>query len=160
MKSPFSNIKIHTWITIGFPIYLIAFEFMLRNLFKVEISSFIGPSLASSGMGFLLECIKPKKITPPNDIADLLKALPEGYIFRDTRDERRVILSWVYIVICSAVWVYICSISISPKPQDGSNIYSSNYLLTIGLGTLNYVIGTTLLFAKESNEGRDLQIIK
>lgn len=129
---------------------------MLRNLFNVEISSFIGPSLASSGLGFLLECIKPKKAVPNQDLSYMLNALPEGYVFRDTRDERRVTLSWVYILICSALWVYICSISILPSSEETSTTYPSNYWTTIALGTLNYIIGITMLFSKETNEGRDL----
>lgn len=157
MSRPFQKITIYTWITICFPLYLIFFEFMLRHLFNVEISSFIGPSLASSGIGFLLECIKPNKVILSDDLIDLKKALPSEFTVRDTRDEKRVILSWVYIVVCSAIWVYICSISIKPTSQPETNLYSSNYWFILGLGTMNYIIGITLLFSKETYEGRTLQ---
>ena len=149
------NITIHTWIIIGFPLYLIGFELMLRNLFNVEISSFIGPSLGASGIGFLLECIKPKKVIPSTDLNDVISSIPKGYTFRDERDEKLVVLSWVYILVCSAIWVYICSASINHESPEPVKVYDSKLFSIIGLGTFNYIVGVGCLFAKENKIERE-----
>jgi hypothetical protein len=54
--------KTFNYINIGFPIYLVLFEVLLRTLSSVNTSIFIGPTLAASGIGLLLNTLKPKKI--------------------------------------------------------------------------------------------------
>jgi len=42
----------------GFPFYLIAFEALLRNLFQLDVIGFVGPTIASAGLSFLLPLTK------------------------------------------------------------------------------------------------------
>ena len=43
-----------------FPLILIAFEWGLRTILKIDSSGFTGPALAAAGLTFLMPLIKPK----------------------------------------------------------------------------------------------------
>lgn len=53
----------HSVIAYGFPIILISFEALLRNLVNVNTYGFVGPTLAATGMGisFLVTLAKLKE---------------------------------------------------------------------------------------------------
>jgi hypothetical protein len=96
-------------LSIGFPIYLLLFEAVVRLLFKVDISSFIGPSLAAGGLGLLIEGTKPKKIA---DATIVGITLPQNFVVRNIKDERLVLVAWGLILVCIVAWLYSCVSSI------------------------------------------------
>ncbi len=147
------NITIHTLFTLSLPLFLVGFELMLRHLFNVEISSFIGPSLGASGLGLLLECTKPKKVTSTNEIEKLMENIPIEYqvVLRDEKDENLVHISWAFIVVGSAIWVFTCSKSIQTPNNLTQNIYNSSIVWAIIAGTLIYITGVICLYSKEKN---------
>ena len=42
----------HSLIVYGFPMILVSFEILLRNLVNVDTSTFVGPTLAATGISF------------------------------------------------------------------------------------------------------------
>lgn len=143
MKIVFGEFSVHKWISIGFPVYLIVFEILLRQVSKVDISSFLGPTLASSGLGFLIESLKPKKVVIPESIKDKLESLPDDFTIRYKGDEKLIYKSIGFLLICVLIWFYTCALSIQPSTKELANKTGGLSLLSMAfvLGCLNYVIG-------------------
>ena len=125
------------------PIYLIVFELLLREFSKVDISSFLGPTLAASGLGFMIEVLKPKKVEIPENLKATLEKLPD-VTYRNKSDERLVFASYGFVLICVLIWFYTCAISIKDV-STGANIASETNSIFLSLafllGCVNYLIG-------------------
>src|SRR4030043_588771 len=63
--------KLTRILTYGFPFFLLAFEYLMRNALKLESQAFMGPTLSAVGVGFLLPILAPKNRTFP--ISDKLR---------------------------------------------------------------------------------------
>lgn len=141
----FKNLSIHKWISIGFPIYLIVFEILLREFSKVDISSFLGPTLAASGLGFMIEVLKPKKIELTDDLKSSLANLPDNLTFRSKKDEKLVFASYGFVLICVLIWFYSCALSIKVPTSEEEIITQTESISFVSfafiLGCINYVIG-------------------
>ncbi len=140
------KLSIHKWISIGFPIYLIIFELLLREFSEVDISSFLGPTLAASGLGFMIEVLKPKKVEIPEDFKEKLAGLPDNISIRNKDDEKLIFASYGFVLICVLIWFCTCALSIkSPSPEDIEGAKQARNISFISfaflLGCLNYVIG-------------------
>lgn len=144
----------HRLLSMGFPIYLIIFESIIRNLFKVDIGSFIGPSLAAGGLGLLIENVKPSKV----DSTQIGLNLPSGYVIRRKDDEKLIIITWVFVLLCLITWVYSCvsalngdtesvkeAVNAAVTSGSPSSSKTPNHLnWSFGCGIFNYLVGTTL----------------
>jgi len=138
--------SIHKWISIGFPIYLIFFELLLREFSEVDISSFLGPTLAASGLGFMIEVLKPKKVEIPEEFKEILDGLPDNISIRNKDDEKLIFASYGFVLICVLIWFYSCALSIKPPPIENVEIAKqakniSFISFAFLLGCFNYVIG-------------------
>ena len=143
---PSKGFTIHKAITIGFPIYLVIFEVVLRKFFNTEILSFIGPSLAASGLGLIVETLKPKPLSA--DIQQKIAALNiQGLELRESRDEKLRIFATVFILLCIVVWLVSCASSFQEQRQavdtwgGESGSWKGLSSLQFILGCLNYAIG-------------------
>jgi len=136
------KLSVHKWISIFFPIYLIAFEALVRQFSKVDISSFLGPTLAASGLGFLIESIKPKKVVVPEEIKEKLVGLPDNFTIRYKGDEKLIHFSYASLLICIMIWFYTCTLSIKPLTEESVNVYGLSLAsMAFILGCSNYIIG-------------------
>jgi hypothetical protein len=145
----FKNLKMHSILNIGFPLYLVGFEILFRSFSNVDTSGFIGPTLAASGLGLLIGVLKPKtiEIQLDDETVKKLKAKNQTAIVRDPNDEKLVTIAWIAILIELLIWYWSCAEIMKPIP-DGET--ASNYIpLSLGIG--NYVVGIIISSFKESN---------
>ena len=139
--------KTHNLINLGFPIYLILFELLLRSLSSVDTSSFIGPTLAASGLGLLIGTIKPKKVFLDKELEDKLKAAGISTVARNSKDDKLIQIAWVLILIEILTWYWCCAMTI--KTAETKEI-KNNLPLIIGIG--NYILGIIIASFKENEK--------
>lgn len=137
--------KTYNLLNIGFPVYLVVFEIILRSLSSVNTSSFIGPALAASGLGLLIGVIKPKKVALDPNTEKALKEQGITFVARDQRDEKIVVLGWVAILLELMSWYWSCAMSIKYGDSEGPKSFLPLY---IGIG--NYILGILLSSLKEN----------
>lgn len=138
-------LKSYNLLNIGFPIYLVLFEVLLRTFSSVDTSSFIGPTLAASGLGLIIGVLKPKTIKLDQTTQHSLKEMGLSAIVRDSKDEKIVFLGWVAILVELLTWYWSCAVAI--KTGDKEQAKSIQPLI---IGVVNYIIGVILLSFKEA----------
>jgi uncharacterized membrane protein HdeD (DUF308 family) len=140
-----------TLINIGFPVYLVIFEIIFRTVSGVDTSSFVGPTLASSGMGLIINALKPRAIKLTAEIEEFIKKSGQTYTIRDPKDDKLVIIAWIAILIEIIFWYYSCALSIKNDLAVSAQptIVVKNNFIPMILGVVNYVIGTIIISNKE-----------
>jgi uncharacterized membrane protein HdeD (DUF308 family) len=138
--------KTHNLLNIGFPIYLTLFEWLLRTLSSVDTSSFIGPTLATSGIGLLVSSLKPKKIELDPVTVQTLQNQGITAIVRDKKDERLITICLAALFMELLGWYWSCSLTI----KTGDNPQYFNYLPLI-IGIFNFLIGIILSTLKSDD---------
>lgn len=128
----------------GFPFYLIVLEMLFRGVSGLDVSSFIGPAIATAGLSFLLPLTKPKEYT--NLISeDLLKAVKEnGGEVVNVNDQKLIPFVWIAI-LCGFITWFSASFVSSSIPNE--KIYLVPVHFVVGL--INYCIAAILTIAKE-----------
>lgn len=94
-------------LTYGFPLILIFFEFGFRSLLGINTSGFVGPTLAATGLSFLVPLTKPQQILSHEENS-------KGHIITNKTDTTVFIpLAWIVIFIFILLWLYTCHCSIT-----------------------------------------------
>lgn len=99
----------HSLIVYGFPIILVSFEALLRNLINVDTFGFVGPTLAATGISFLVPLTKLKEFEFETDEG-------ERWVKVSKRDQIFVNLMWLFLFISLFIWFWICTLSIQSSP--------------------------------------------
>lgn len=99
----------HSLIVYGFPIILVSFEALLRNLINVDTFAFVGPTLAATGISFLVPLTKLKEFEFETDEG-------ERWVKVSKRDQVFVNLTWLLLFISLFVWFWVCTLSIQSTP--------------------------------------------
>jgi hypothetical protein len=126
-----------------FPIFLVALEFVFRGTLSLSDDSrtFLGPTLAAAGLGLILPLVVPKRSIPASDE---LKARYGNVSIVDKRDKFVIDLSWIFVFVCTAAWVY--SLSLSCRQKD---VLWWQFPCYIYPGFFNYAVGIILTEIKD-----------
>jgi hypothetical protein len=122
-----------------FPFVFVLAEYALRKIHQAESGSFIGPTLASVGIGQLFPLVVTK-----NQSSLVPKALQKKYTMVNKADKRLSELAWVFIVAFTLLWVLLLSVSLQKDADDVLFGYSTFYY---GLAT--YFLAVVLAEVKE-----------
>jgi len=135
----------YKWINIGFPIYLVLFEIIVRSFISTDLSSFVGPALASAGMGILIGLLKPTKIDIDDKLKEEIKKKGMTLALRNTKDENTINLAWAFILVELLAWYYVCNLSMSNKDFSVFGLVP----MTILIGCVCYFVSIGLSNYKE-----------
>ena len=97
-------------LTYGFPLILLVFEWGLRTLMLVDTSGFIGPTLAASGLSFLVPLTRPKRV----DVA--IPDFPDAVATTNV-DQQFVGFIWLLILASLFAWSASCYASIKAPDE-------------------------------------------
>lgn len=131
---------LHTWISVGFPVYLIIFEMSVREFLAIDISTFIAPTIAASGMSLIIDVLKPRRI-PEGELLSY-GTLRNDQIVQYQKDLDLITLAWVSLLLAVLLWFCTCSMSFTGK-------YQQSYWMGITLGSMNYVGGVLFKYFKK-----------
>jgi hypothetical protein len=125
----------------GFPLILVLFEWALRTIIGVDSSEFIGPTLAATGLSFLVPLTEPKE-----DIV----ALAAGKIakVRSEADKDFVPITMLFIFLFFFLWLASCYASLKHRDQVVS-YRSFSMSLQAFIGWLAYLISLIMAGIKE-----------
>ena len=109
-------------LTYAFPLILLVFEWGLRTLMLVDVSGFIGPTLASAGLSFLIPLTKPK-------ILGVKFSKYPNAVATTATDLQFVGLVWLLILVSLFAWSASCFGRLKPLPNDFSAYQSTRLLV-------------------------------
>ncbi|WP_134082391.1 hypothetical protein [Thiohalophilus thiocyanatoxydans] len=127
----------HSLIVYGFPIILVSFEALLRNLLNVDTLGFVGPTLAATGISFLVPLTKLKEFEFETEEG-------ERWIKVSKRDQVFVNLMWFFLFVSLFVWFWVCTLSI-----QGSSFIFLGFPAQILAGAGLYIVSIILGAVKE-----------
>ena len=116
---------------------LVSFEALLRNLVNVDTFAFVGPTLAATGISFLVPLTKLKEL-------EFETAEGERWVKVSKRDQVFVNLTWLLLFVSLFVWFWVCTLSIQSTP-----ITWLGFPAQIVAGAALYVISIILSTVKE-----------
>ena len=144
----------------GFPIYMIATELLYRELTNVDTTGYIGPALATAGLGFLIPLTKPKELKLQDEdlyslssklgvSADSIRTLIGrmdrlGYSFRPDNDEVLRGYVWLSVFLGFGVWMWACTVSTRFPDAEWWIVKQHMWI-----GAINYVIGVVFCSLKD-----------
>lgn len=129
----------HTILIWLFPFYLITLEVIFRFLFDSAATEFIGPAIATAGIGFLLP------LTKPREAADLLSTrtanalTARGGVVVHKGDQQLIPIVWIFVLIGFLVWFGSCYSAQKRTSQSFLGIPEH-----ICVGSANYIIAAVL----------------
>ncbi|EJL6474595.1 hypothetical protein ACVTD8_16260 [Vibrio cholerae] len=124
-------------LTYGFPFILIAFEWGLKFLLKIQDTAFAGPALAAAALSFLMPLTKPKviEIDVPGH---------PGTFVTSSRDSQLIGATWLLVFLFLFLWGAACYLSLQ-KPS--LKFWELDVHLIIGLAT--YFLSLIMTLTKE-----------
>lgn len=116
---------------------LVSFEALLRNLINVDTFGFVGPTLAATGISFMVPLTKLKT-------SEVESSLGEKWVQVSKRDHGYVSLIWLLLFVSLFIWFWVCTLSIQ---SDESMMFQVPAHVVIG--AIVYVAGIVLSSIKE-----------
>lgn len=123
----------HSLIVYCFPLILVSFEALLRNLVEVDTFGFIGPTLAATGISFLVPLTKLKSVDIEDKKGDYWTPV-------SNRDQNFVSFMWLFLFVSLFIWFWICTLSIKgattmfmglpAQAIAGASLYISSIVLS------------------------------
>ncbi len=122
------------------PVALVVLEWVIRSAFAIDTQAFIGPSLASIGIGLVMPLTTRR--TVEFDIPTQFEAMLEqkGWAVVSTQEQRFIQICWVSIPILMAMWAVTLY---------ASTKFPLQYWRNLALGTVNFMAGILLSEARE-----------
>ena len=127
-----------------FPFFLLVIEAILRAILSLDTKTFVGPTLAAVGIGFVIPLIKPRQ--RDYNIRPDLKAtlIKEGFLLISKRVEIFIDFVWLFTFIFTGCWA--CTLYLSNKLPDYYWLGIPAYLF---LGLLCYFGGVVFSEIRE-----------
>ena len=124
-------------ITFGFPIYLLIFEYLARTSFDLQSSVFIGPTLASIGLGLVLPltAVEVREV----DIVDRSGQAATTKI-SDPKDVSASHVAWIALLILMLLWL----MAIYESVKNPTRTLSLGITAAMLMGGINFVVGVLL----------------
>lgn len=132
-------------LTWGFPFYLIILEIIFKGISGLDVSSFIGPAIATAGLSFLLPLTKPKDhagIFSEEVIAEIESG---GGEIVNIKDQRLIPFIWISILCGFLIWFWASLVS-SLSPDQTFYFMP----LHVAIGLINYCLAAALTLMKEN----------
>lgn len=132
--------------TIGFPLYLILFELLLRSFSGTDTSSFIGPTIAAAGLSILISLTEIKEYKNEDKLKQTVKDEIKKYGLSLINKKELIFerVLWFLVLVGLIVWYSSCSIAI--KYPNLKIIGMPSHLV---VGSINYLLGVSLLMFKK-----------
>ncbi|MEL6116267.1 hypothetical protein P0Y67_13695 [Photobacterium sp. SP02] len=127
----------HSIIVFGFPMILVAFEWLLRSIANIDTFGFVGPTLAAAAISFVVPLTKLKE--------ELLEADGKEWIKVSKRDSRFVYFVWLMLLIGLLSWFWVCTLSINSSGQS-----IADFPTHVVVGSIMYVVSIGLCAIKEA----------
>lgn len=127
----------HAILIYGFPLILLLFEWGLRTLLSVDASAFVGPTLATAGLSFLVPLTKPKYLNIPVEFSP-------GAIVISKADNNFIAVVWIFLLLYLFVWASSCYFSVK-LPASMTWGLSTQFLIGISA----YLVSLVMTFVKE-----------
>ncbi|MCP4373229.1 MAG: hypothetical protein GY797_34760 [Deltaproteobacteria bacterium] len=89
----------------GFPVILMIIEFILRASLALDTQIFIGPTLASVGIGFVIPLVAPKEKNFGLTDKKIKEYQTKGIVLRSTRDETFIHFVLILIFVFTISWM-------------------------------------------------------
>lgn len=124
-------------ITYGFPLILVAFEWGLKFVMKVENTSFAGPALAAAALSFLMPLTKPKVIEVN------IQGHPNTFLTTN-RDSQIVGFTWILVFAFLFLWAISCFLTTEVPIRK---IWKLDMPFAIGAGV--YLFSLVMIWIKE-----------
>lgn len=129
-----------------FPLFLVALEWALRFAFQLSTQEFVGPTLASTGVGLTISLTSYKsRKTLENAPAEIRNYIEEHNYTVDSASSRFFrVFCWITTLVLTIFWV--ATLIISTKFATMTYwIFPAHYYL----GFLSYILGFALSELKE-----------
>lgn len=123
----------------GFPFYLIVLEMLYRGVSGQNISSFVGPTIATTGLSFLLPLTQPKKCEESLHSTTVEVVEKNGGIVVNRQDQRLLPFIWLSIFIGLLIWFW-ASHTASTAEEETIWFIPKH----IGIGFVNYILAAIL----------------
>ena len=123
---------------------LIYIEQVVRKGYSNDFS-FIGPTLASIGLGFILPLISLRKKTNGDISKNTIKKFKnKGFTIVKDSAEKFVYYASLLFLVSVAIWIWSLDLSINNPNDVWFNIWKFPLEAPIGAGIINYLIGMIL----------------
>jgi hypothetical protein len=132
----------NTVLELAFPLILLLFEWGLKRVLAVDTREFIGPTLAATGLSFLVPLTKPKKSYVAVDVGKFATV-------RAKWDEDFIPITLLFIFLFFFVWLASCYVSLK-YPYLAVVFRSYSMSLQIVLGALAYFISLVMTGIKKA----------
>lgn len=129
----------------GFPFFLLLLEWLLRSALQIDSLSFMGPTLAATGAGFLLPLIIPKSRDWPISDEEREELKRSGFEISHIKETK--LMDWVllFVFVLTGVWLYCLWLS-----SNTNTVYWLGVPNHIVLGLVGYFIGVVFSAMKEA----------
>lgn len=125
-----------------FPAFLILTEWIFRSISSVDTETFIGPTLAAVGAGYVVPLTIMKKRNYPQDVVDIMNKY--GLTAQPIREIRFIALCWVFLFFFTGLW--LLSLFLSARHFGQNSIVVPEYDYP---GIINYLGGFLLSEVRE-----------
>lgn len=129
----------------GFPFFLLFIETILREALSQGVNTSVGPSLAATGVGFLISLIVPKQRNLQFTRETEQELKDKNITAIPTAERMFIDFVWIFTFLLTASWTYVVYLS-----------YKSPSLIWFGFSALlivgfaNYFIGVIFSEVKEA----------
>ena len=123
----------------GFPFYLIVLEVLFRGVTGLDTSSFIGPTIATAGLSFLLPLTQPKNISDSLHSRTLEVVQSNGGIAVNSNDQALLPFIWLSILIGFLIWFWSSHLALT-NPADTLWFLPTH----VAIGFINYLMAAIL----------------
>jgi len=136
IKAYLKNLPIHHWMEILLPIFLGGFELIVREIAEFNLVSFLGPTLAISGIGMIISAFEPREISrdlEKEEIHNLYK-----------RENQRLFLLIPALLIAFLFWCASCLWSFKSFTEVSLVRDSTEYsyaIFAVLIGCFAYLMG-------------------
>lgn len=100
----------HAVLTYGFPLILLLFEWGLRAGLNVDASGFMGPTLASAALSFLMPLTRPAE-------KQFGIAHSRSIVITSRFDSNFIAFTWLLVFLCLFAWAASCYFSLVTPSQ-------------------------------------------
>jgi len=128
---------VHSIIIYMFPLILISFETLLRNLSSVDTFGFIGPTLAATAISLLLPLTKVKEFKIESDDG-------QQWVKVSKYEQNFSYFIWLLLFVSLFIWFWVCSLS-----MQNSTIELFNLPTHIVIGSCLYILSVILSAVKD-----------
>ena len=133
----------------GFPFYLILVEAGFRSITSIDVTSFVGPAIATAGLSLLLPLVFPKDVMHLFSEHMTRKLKENNVIVINRKDQNLIYVVWVAVAFGFLVWLY-SSYTALIFPKESIGIIGMVVIPKhMAIGSVNYDCGSNFINNKK-----------